>query len=95
MGVLPDVYEDREAEMSKQTENQKLKQKLFEELQDKKRDVENMQGSLLCKYGWEFKCDFPDCCWRWCKSIKGVTLAVSQSDAIHMEESTIEYGDED
>ncbi len=77
--------------MSEITENQTIKHKLFEELKEKREDVFNLEGSILRKYGWDQRCDFPDHCWRWVKSIKGVTLVTDAKTALDMEYAIIEY----
>lgn len=78
-------------EKDERTENQVIKDKLFDDLQDKLNDIDALRGSILRKYGWVERCDFPDSCWRWVKVVKGVTLAIPTISAIRMEQNIIEY----
>ena len=77
--------------MEKQTENQEIKQKLIDDLQDKYNNIRFAKEAFLRKYGWDNSCKFPDCCWRWVKEIKGQTIAVSLNDAIDLESEIVEY----
>lgn len=77
--------------MAEEKANQKIKRKLIDNLQKMKDDSRFTKESFLRKYGWANSCDFPDCCWRWCKEIRGQTITVSLEDAVDMEKEIIEY----
>ena len=77
--------------MEEESENQKLKNKLIDDIQDKTNDLRFAKEAFLRKNGWDSDCGFPDCCWRWVKEIKGQTIAVSLADAYDIECEIIEY----
>ena len=50
--------------------------------------TEQKLNALLRKYGWEYKCNFPDSCWRWCKKMEdGRVICVSRAEALQIEEN--------
>lgn len=73
------------------TENQKIKDKIIGDLDERTIDIRFAKETFLRKYGWDMTCSFPDHVWRWCKDIKGQTIAVSLDDAVDMEREIIEY----
>jgi hypothetical protein len=48
-------------------------------------DLEDKKKQWLHKYGWEERCDFIDCGWRWCKEINGKLMMCDMSEAINLE----------
>jgi len=78
-------------ECSVYSDEQVLKSKLLDEIQDMKNDLHFKQKAFLRKFGWDESCSFPDCCWRWVKVVKGETIAVSMDDAIRIETKIVHY----
>ena len=60
----------------------------IEKMVDEINQLKNTEEVFLRKYGWKYSCDFPDCCWRWCKEINGRILCLSRDDAIRVEEES-------
>ena len=79
------------AECSIYSDEQLQKFKFSEEIQQIIEDVVFRKKAYLRLYGWESSCSFPDACWRWVKSIKGVTLALSLDGAYHIEQTIFHY----
>jgi hypothetical protein len=48
-------------------------------------EVDERAGSWLQRRGWKYDCNFPDHCWRWCKTLDGRTIALCQKDALRLE----------
>ena len=74
------------------TENQKIKNKLLEGIEIHKANLHNAKATFLRKYGWDYCCNFPDSCWRWCKEVKGQTIALNLKEALSIESEIIEHG---
>ena len=64
---------------------------LLDEIEDNKSDLQHKQEGFLRLFGWHNSCQFPDSCWRWVKVVGGVTIAVSTTDAIHIEQNISHY----
>ena len=73
------------------TENQKLKDRLFDELEDKTQDLKNFKAGLLTKCGWVHSCNCPGSFWLWIKTIKGETISTDAEKALLIEQNIIEY----
>lgn len=78
-------------ECSIYSDEQVLKQNLLDEIQDMENNIKYKEEAFLRKYGWDYSCNFPDCCWRFVKEVKGETIAVSMSDAISIEKEILHY----
>ncbi|KKK76328.1 hypothetical protein LCGC14_2864770 [marine sediment metagenome] len=52
----------------------------FEKIDKLAETLEYFKSGLLITYGWEYKCDFPDSYWRWCKAVRGVSIERSISE---------------
>ena len=79
------------ADCSIYSDEQVRKSSLSDEIQKMKEDVGFKKEAFLRLFGWEASCSFPDACWRWVKSIKGVTLALSLEHAVNLEENILHY----
>jgi len=86
--------------MSNCCENQKIKDALFAELRGKEADIENLRAAILRKYGWvesslfagwDHRSFVADCMYRWCKAIRGETVAINKSDALQIEAQIEEH----
>lgn len=68
------------------TEDEMSKKELsYEPIRLMEIDLQNNRQKWLTKYGWEESCDFPDSCWRWCKTIDGKMMMCRESEAIKIE----------
>ena len=73
------------------TENQLLKDNLYDEVEDKKRDLNNLKEGILRKHGWHHSCTFPGSFWLWVKEVKGETIATTMDVALNIEANMVEY----
>ena len=47
--------------------------------------IKQKRRNWLLKYGWEYRCDFIDGGWRWCKEIEGKMMFCDEDEAINIE----------
>ena len=48
---------------------------------------------FLRKRGWDYTCEFPDSCWRYVKTVKGMRICVNANEAFNIERNFIEPKD--
>jgi len=79
------------ADCSDYSDEQIIKFKLAEEIQKAEEDVRYKKKEFLRLHGWATTSSFPDAHWRWVKSVKGVTLALSLNEAYSVEQAILHY----
>jgi len=73
--------------MAKDSCNDKItdKELSYEPIQLMEIELKEKKKAWIAKYGWEYRCDFVDSCWRWCKMIKGELMMCDLEEAINIE----------
>ena len=83
--------------MAKKNYTQEENEKLWDERNEAAvqvdnafRDAEQKRSNFLLLRGWCHTSDFPDCIWRYVKTVKGQTICLNAEDAFRMERNFIE-----
>jgi hypothetical protein len=58
----------------------------LQEIRDKEQRLEHLKRQYLTERGWQYRCDFPDSCWRWVKKFeRGGVITARLDNAVHIE----------
>lgn len=50
-------------------------------------DAALLQERYLRQEGWEYRCDYPDSCWRWSKMLNGRVMVMNAGEAFNFQET--------
>lgn len=58
-------------------------------------DAVYLREAHLRDTGWQQSSDYPDCVWRWSKTVKGGRMTCSAEEALRVQDALADHGGED